>query len=1055
MSRDILRVNQEPLQVLERAIALQQNHFALILARCNYQQLQEQLLEHLCEIHPHLQRVRLSPHIPSLREAIQRHLQLNLAHVPTPTALMVTGLGTVNHLQAVLKSANLARDRFQEQIPCPLVLWVDDHVLARLAQLAQDFKNLAPPSIKFEFSPEELIAGLRREANSLFSQILAISSEPLPASPLIDLSNQPLGNELEFALADLERYGYRLDAELQASLDFARGRQAHGQLELEEARVLYEQSLEYWQTQRLQQQEIPDGDLEAVPTLLEKQAILQFHLGLWWRSYAVMQRTIYRPSLHRARLWFEDALQSYNAANRPELVGQFIHSLCEVAQKQRDWKTLEALSREALELHEQSRDRVRQARDRGFLAEVALQHQAWPTAQAEALRALELLEEAEVQLHANPADEALATALTIARRFQRSWYRFLLGKAQMCLESPRTAISLLEQARQEADPQADLILYLQILEDLIHHHFEMGEYRKAFDVKLELRQVEYRNNLRAFIGAGAVQPHPYTAPYAHDTDANTIISAEIAASGRQQDVVELLNRLQTPKYQLIVIHGPSGVGKSSILNAGLMPSLRRITPTGRNTLPILVQTYSNWQGAIESALDRESGEAGTWESRGAGEPGSGGAEETRGRGDGGGEIVAAPHPLIASYPAGLQPLLGKLQRLSNRHYFIVILFDQFEEFSLDETSLENRKVFYHFVEACIKLPWVKVVLTLRDDYLHYLLEIECYADVNLIDGGVLSNDARYSLGNFTPKAAEAVIRRLTEAAQYYLEAPLIQRLVADLAAETSYVRPIELQVVGAQLQREEITTLHQYEALGSTPKVTLVQRFLAYVVRDCGKPNEEIAKVVLFLLTDKDRSDRLYRPLKTREELEYALSLLGKEFTEEQLDLVLYILVGSGLVFEIPEEPEDRYQLVHDYLAAFVRDEQAPEILTELSVARERQQQAEESERVAKLEAEKLAEANLILEQANKNANQLLTKARIQSNLTASLTISVLLTATLVSRFSTFEEALITLVIAILIVGILLPYVASYSNPSGEAMNQSAENTQELPDIQKSNSDDL
>ncbi|MEO1298827.1 MAG: hypothetical protein AAFW75_24215, partial [Cyanobacteria bacterium J06636_16] len=212
------------------------------------------------------------------------------------------------------------------------------------------------------------------------------------------------------------------------------------------------------------------------------------------------------------------------------------------------------------------------------------------------------------------------------------------------------------------------------------------------------------------------------------------------------------------------------------------------------------------------------------------------------------------------------------------------------------------------------------------------------------------------------------------------------------------------------------------EGLGESPKETLVQEFLAYVVHDCGPPNERLAWVVLYLLTDEDRDQRLYRPLKTREEIEYELSLLEMPFELDQLSMVLSILVGSGLAFEIPEEPEDRYQLVHDYLVRYVRNVQTPGLMAELEAARQRQRQAEENERIAKLRAEQLVEANLILEQAEKEASALLAKARIQSNISASVTISVLITSALLSKFFTFEETLITLVIAILILGILLPY---------------------------------
>ncbi|MBD0268506.1 MAG: hypothetical protein ICV77_09450 [Cyanobacteria bacterium Co-bin8] len=940
---DLLSFNQEALRDLERAIALQSNRFTLILVRCNYQRLQSTLLDHLLKLYPNLQVLNLSQHLPSLLEAIQIHLRLNPSDAPTPTALIVSDLDTVENLEAILKAANLARDSFREQLSLPLVLWIDDYVLSQMSQLAQDLKNLGPPTIRFEMPPDELIAGLHREADELFVRFLKGLPDAIPANPLIDLSGtNRLGNELTYALRDLETYGSTLSADLDASLLFAQGRQAHSRLQMDEAKDCYEESLAYWKQQaeacETQSPEPPLTSphpstlLPSPPTPLHKKATLLLHLGFWWRSLAVLQRATYQASLKSARRYFEAGLACFRQTEQPELIARFIPSLAEVLQKQQDWATLETVAQEALTLHQQTGDWVRQARDHGFLAEVALNRQNWQTAQAEAIRALDLLEQTEQRLQDSPDSPALAEGLQIAKRFQRGWYRFLLGEAQMELDQPKNAISLLDQARQEVDPDADLILYLQILEELIHHHYELGDYRRAFEVKLERRRVEYRHNFRAFIGAGALQPHQrsVTPP---PPDNTTTVSAEIAASGRQQDVANLLNRLQEARYQILVIHGPSGVGKSSILNAGLIPALRSLTPQGRTTVPILVQTYGNWEQGI--AADLRSTFPGL-----------------------------AALPAISKLP--LEPgqetpfteydfFISALKTATDNNYFAVLIFDQFEDFFFERDELAARQPFYDFLSLCLKLPWVKLVLGLREDYLHYLLEIERQTDVSIIDGGLLSSDVRYPLGNFSQASAESVIRQLTESAQYYLEDALIRCVVKELARETGDVRPIELQVLGAQLQRENITTFKQYKALGEQPKERLVQRFLASAVKDCGPPNRELAQVVLYLLTDEDKEGRLYRPLKTREDLEYDLSFLDVEFIPDQLDLVLFILVGSGLVFEIPEDPEDSYQLVHDYLVKYVRQEQTPELLLQLEEAREKQQQTEAELRLV------LQEKNLIL----------------------------------------------------------------------------------------------
>jgi hypothetical protein len=57
--------------------------------------------------------------------------------------------------------------------------------------------------------------------------------------------------------------------------------------------------------------------------------------------------------------------------------------------------------------------------------------------------------------------------------------------------------------------------------------------------------------------------------------------------------------------------------------------------------------------------------------------------------------------------------------------------------------------------------------------------------------------------------------------------------------------------------------------------------------------------------------------------------------------LVLEILVKSGLVLRVPASPANRYQLVHDYLVAFVRQQQSAGIIAELDKEREQRKLTE------------------------------------------------------------------------------------------------------------------
>jgi len=964
---ELLRYNQASLEELRNVLQLSEGEFSLTLASCNYHRVRT-LVNHQLAQAGLAEVMQLPRSIVSLRETIHHQLAGQ-----TPPALMVVGLDYLpeQELMAVLQGANLSRDAFRQHFPFPIVLWMNRRVQQQFARFAPDFRSFSPSAIHFELPPEELWYSLKAGTNQLFVAILERGGDrELTTTSIRLIGSDALRSELEFAIEDLVANDIVPDPSLQASLDFVQGREAHSQLELETARERYESSLAFWQSQ------VAAGVTPTDPDALtpaDKRAVLWLHLGLWWRSNAVVQRVLYETSLRQARRYFEQLLEHFRDRDQTVHLARFIHVLAEVLQKQRDWQELETLANEGIRLHQETRDPIRLARDHGFLAEVALIKEDWLTAQDEARQALAILETAQESLEESPEDIELANALEVAKSFQRGWYRFLLGEAQMHLTAPERAIEYLEAARWETDPEVDLTLHLRVLQELIHHYFELGKYWEAFDVKQELRQVEYRYNLRAFIGAGAVQPHQRTAPKQFDSITQAAVAAEIRASGRLQDVEELARRLQSNQQSIIIIHGPSGVGKSSILTAGLLPRLRSVYYQGRTTQPILVQTYGNWQQAIAQAI--------------------------------GDTLTPAPQPPSDTPPPSAPELIDRLRDGTNRNRFYVLIFDQFEEFFFDKEDVGDRRRFYQFLQQCIDLPFIKVVLALREDYLHHLLEAERIINRVSPDWDLLSKDVRYALANFIPQAADEVIRQLTSAAQYPLPDDLIHRLVTDLSAETGDVRPIELQVVGAQLQREDINTLAQYEALGLTPKEKLVQDYLAYVVRDCGPPNERLAWVVLYLLTDEDREQRLYRPLKTREELEYELALLEMPFDSDQLSMVLSILVGSGLVFQIREEPEDRYQLVHDYLVRYVRDVQTPGLMAELEEARAAAKVATAAQEIAEIERDRLAAANAVLAAANEEADQVIGKARQRAGIYTTLAIVSVIMAAILSVMSVSPAA--------------------------------------------------
>ncbi|MGB7443998.1 MAG: hypothetical protein WA919_23280 [Coleofasciculaceae cyanobacterium] len=374
-----------------------------------------------------------------------------------------------------------------------------------------------------------------------------------------------------------------------------------------------------------------------------------------------------------------------------------------------------------------------------------------------------------------------------------------------------------------------------------------------------------------------------------------------------------MGRISRADYKLTVIHGPSGVGKSSLVCAGLVPALKGFAFGDRIAVPIVVQAYRDWLRAIEQAVIQGQ-ELDSFSDANLGQ-----SEKT------------LNCDLDNQDSAGkIKEILDKLKANAQGNLLTVLIFDQFEEFFFVCADPAQRLLFYKFLRDCLNLPFVKVIISLREDYLHNLLEME-KANLEIIDNNILDKKIRYPLGNFSVEEARSVIESLTESYHVGLEKALINQLVKDLAGEQGEVRPIELQVVGAQLQMENVTTLAQYQQHG--PKEKLVEQYLEAVVKDCGLENEQTAWRVLYLLTDENHN----RLLKTRGELVKSIQ------EPEKLDLILEILEKSGLVFLIPESPASRYQLVHDYLVDFICQKEQINIKAELDELRQKDKQSQDT----------------------------------------------------------------------------------------------------------------
>ena len=897
-SHSVLSANEESLQTLVRAIQLSTGQFSLILARCNYRSLRERMMQQLRELSPvPIQTMTLPEGAVQLFTAIKAEVGNNL-----PSALMVFGLEAINDLDTVLTSANQVREEFRNIFAFPLVLWINDDILQKLIRLAPDLKSWST-TIEFLIATDELTQLIQQTADDVFAKVLDSRENVFLDNAALDLKGgSPHRLELQAAYKQLKTLGTPLEADLEASLEFVLGRVADNSKT--DSREHYERSLALWrQTIELETNETttpttnPKSKIQN-PKSQERLGHTFFYLGLWWRNHAERHLAERPPALEQAKSYFQQALDGFEQTNRPNLAAKYINFLAETLHRLQDWDQLARVANKALTLHKNHSDDFRQARAYGFLAETALAKSDWTEAQQAAQQALSLMKESEDSLStASPEQSAF---LEWERSFHQSWYLFSLAKAQQQLEQPEQALKTLETAKAFAKPHYDPELYIAILGALRESYFQRGDYLTAFEIRQTKREIESQFGYRAFIGAGRLQAKKKVAnPALPAAEPAGIVAEEIAASGRQQDVNRLIERMGRDDCKLTVIHGQSGVGKSSMLQAGFIPALTPQAINARNGVVVLQQIYTNWTERLGQRL----------------------LEALTGLSNG----LALPESANST-----TAILEQLRQNVDHNLLTILVFDQFEEFFFIYKDPVQRKPFYDFLRECINTPYVKVILSLREDYLHYLLECNRLESLEIIDNNILDKNILFYLGNFTSQDARSVIQSLTNQTQFLPDEALVNALVKDLTKELGEVRPIELQVVGAQLQTENIATLVQYQEKG--PKEALVGRFLEEVVKDCGPENEQIAKLVLYLLTDENHT----RPLKTRADLELELDV-----TAQKLDLVLAILVKSRLIFQIPASPADRYQLVHDYLVAFVRQQQSARLIAEIEKEREQRRLTE------------------------------------------------------------------------------------------------------------------
>ncbi|WP_442946832.1 nSTAND1 domain-containing NTPase, partial [Nostoc sp. WHI] len=612
--------NDRSLKQLAWAIASSVGQFKLILARCNYASLRDRLIQKLRQISQvEIRVLAVQQSHRTLYNAIQSEFGEEIS-----ACVMVVGLESVQNLSVMLTSANQVREEFRKNFAFPLVLWIDDEIYKQLIQLAPDLESWATTR-NFAISTQELIDFISETANQWFSNNLNFS---------VDVYTK-LENELETAQRDLlnqpDVYNLEIQANLESLLGFIKQINNHKDSALQH----YHKAEKLWQQNHN----------------LERQAKILGEIGFCYYLKAFKHQDITHPHWQTTWHYVQEYIDFINQFQSPDLIANAVVKFGDILRDLQKWETLQSLAEQALVIHQTNNQLRELAKDYGFLAEVALAQNNWVKANQLVKQALEVfaaipnLESANISgvlaqfsdvlprkipptplkkgglipsfLRRVREDQALTQGYEdldgiperVLESKDLSLYQFILSRSQYHLGQTQQATLSLETARDVGNPLEDVRLYLDILRFLHQLYFEQKEYLKAYNIKQQRRSIEQQFGLRAFIGAGRLEATKQA--FVETLRSNSPqgnIAPEIAASGRLLDVERLIERMGRPDYKLIVIHGQSGVGKSSLVNAGLVPALKNKAIGIQDYLPVVMRVYTNWVEELGKLL----GGSGEW-----------------------------------------------------------------------------------------------------------------------------------------------------------------------------------------------------------------------------------------------------------------------------------------------------------------------------------------------------------------------------------------------------------------------------------------------------------